>query len=66
MLINLLLFQSSSLLEASLLALDRTAPLSPFLDETLSLSLSSQQVLILARLPLAQLHQYPKWLVAEA
>ena len=41
MLINLLLLQSSLLLEAFLLTLDRTAPLSPFLDETLSLSLCS-------------------------
>ena len=40
MLINLLLLWSLSLLEAFPLVLDRTAPLSPFLDETPPLSLS--------------------------
>ena len=53
MLINLLLLQSSSLLEALLLALDRTVPLSPFLDETLSSSLGSWQVSTVAHTTLS-------------
>ena len=59
-------FEALLLLEAFLFELDRTMPLSPFLDETLPLSLSSQQVLTLACLLLAQLCQCSKWLVAGA
>ena len=54
---NLCADHFSTHFEAFLLNLDRTVPLSPFLDETLPLSLNSRQVLTLAHSLLAQLCQ---------